>query len=178
MRDINSLEHRIRNLEDYTTLSLLETDTKNLSIKDPNTGLDKFKSGFFVDNFRDHTVHNLTGESYFDLDMERGECRPRSTERNVGLGFETISSKADPVNADYRWITDFADANITRKGPALLLDYSSETFVDQPFATRTENLNPFHIANYAGSLTLNPEQDFWIEEVLSLIHISEPTRPY
>ena len=51
MRDINSLEHRIKTLENYTTLSLLETDTKNLSIKDPNTGLDKFKSGFFVDNF-------------------------------------------------------------------------------------------------------------------------------
>ena len=79
--------------------------------------------------------------------------------------FETISSKADPVNSDYRWISDFADANITRKGPALLLDYSTEVFVEQPFATRTENLNPFHIANYAGSLTLNPEQDFWIEEV-------------
>ena len=165
MRDINSLEHRIRNLEDYTTLSLLETDTKNLSIKDPNTGLDKFKSGFFVDNFRDHTVHNLTGESYFDLDMERGECRPRSTERNVGLGFETKLSQQDPVNADYRWITDFADDGIVRRDAALLLNFESETFVDQPFATRTENLNPFHIANYAGSLTLNPEQDFWIEEV-------------
>mgnify|MGYP001163896373 CR=1 FL=1 len=165
MRDINSLEHRIRNLEDYTTLSLLETDTKNLSIKDPNTGLDKFKSGFFVDNFRDHTVHNLTGESYFDLDMERGECRPRSTERNVGLGFETKLSQQDPVNADYRWITDFADDGIVRRDAALLLNFESETFVNQPFATRTENLNPFHIANYAGSLTLNPEQDFWIEEV-------------
>ena len=165
MRDINSLEHRVRNLEDYTTLTLLETDTKNLSIKDPNTGLDKFKSGFFVDNFRDPSIQNLTGESYFDIDIERGECRPRSTERNVGLGFETVSSKADPLGADYRWVNDFADPNIIRKGPALLIDYSTENFVDQPFATRTENLNPFHIANYAGSLVLEPEQDFWIEEV-------------
>ena len=165
MRDINSLEHRVRNLEDYTTLTLLETDTKNLSIKDPNTGLDKFKSGFFVDNFRDPSIQNLTGESYFDIDIERGECRPRSTERNVGLGFETVSSKADPLGADYRWVNDFADPNIIRKGPALLIDYSNEDFVKQPFATRTENLNPFHIANYAGSLVLEPEQDFWIEEV-------------
>ena len=54
MRDIGGLEHRVKDLENYTTLSLLETDTKNLSIKDPNTGLDKFKSGFFVDNFRNH----------------------------------------------------------------------------------------------------------------------------
>ena len=81
MKDIGSLENRIKNLEEYTTLSLLETDTKNLSIKDPNTGLDKFKSGFFVDNFRNHSGHNLTGESFFDIDLVRGECRPRSTEK-------------------------------------------------------------------------------------------------
>ena len=46
MKDIGALESRIKNLEEYTTLSLLETDTKNLSVKDANTGLDKFKSGF------------------------------------------------------------------------------------------------------------------------------------
>ena len=89
MRDIGSLESRIKNLENYTTLSLLETDTKNLAVKDPNTGLDKFKSGFFVDNFRNHSSHNLTGESNFDIDIENSECRPKSTERNVGLVFET-----------------------------------------------------------------------------------------
>ena len=165
MKDIGGLEHRLKTLEEYTTLSLLETDTKNLAIKDPNTGLDKFKSGFFVDNFRNHASHNLTGDSYFDIDMQRGECRPRSTERNIGLMVETVSTAADPVNADYRWAEDFSDSNVTRKGAALTLDYTTEVFVEQPFATATENLNPFHIALFAGSLTLNPETDFWIEEV-------------
>ena len=166
MRDIGGLENRVKNLEDYTTLSLLETDTKNLSIKDPNTGLDKFKSGFFVDNFRNHNSHNLTGDSFFDIDMARGECRPRSTERNVALQFETKSTLADPVNADYRWAEDFADANITRNGTGLTLNFEEVTLIDQPLATRTENLNPFHIALYAGAIELNPASDFWIEEVI------------
>ena len=166
MKDIGSLENRIKNLEEYTTLSLLETDTKNLSIKDPNTGLDKFKSGFFVDNFRSHGSHNLTGESFFDIDLVRGECRPRSTERNVPLQFETKSTAADPVNADYRWAEDFADANATRNGTGLTLNFTEVMFVDQPLATRTENLNPFHIALYAGALELTPATDFWIEEVI------------
>ena len=166
MKDIGSLENRIKNLEEYTTLSLLETDTKNLSIKDPNTGLDKFKSGFFVDNFRSHDSHNLTGESFFDIDLVRGECRPRSTERNVPLQFETKSTAADPVNADYRWAEDFADANATRNGTGLTLNFTEVMFVDQPLATRTENLNPFHIALYAGALELTPATDFWIEEVI------------
>ena len=166
MRDIGGLENRIKNLEEYTTLSLLETDTKNLSIKDPNTGLDKFKSGFFVDNFRNHRSHNLTGESFFDIDLVRGECRPRSTERNVALQFETKSTAADPVNADYRWAEDFADANATRNGAGLTLNFTEVAFVEQPLATRVENLNPFHIALYAGAIELTPATDFWIEEVI------------
>ena len=165
MKDIGSLEHRIKNLENYTTLSLLETDTKNLSIKDPNTGLDKFKSGFFVDNFTNHLIHNLKGESKFDIDLVRGECRPRSTERNVPLIHETVSTQSNPITTDYRWSEDFVDGNITRKGPALILNHSDVEFLTQPFATRTENLNPFHIALFAGTIQLNPESDFWVEEV-------------
>ena len=165
MKDIGSLENRIKNLENYTTLSLLETDTKNLSIKDPNTGLDKFKSGFFVDNFKDHRSHNLKGESKFDIDLTKGECRPRSTERNVPLMHETKSTLANPITTDYRWAEDFVDGNITRDGGALFLNYTEVEFLSQPFATTTENINPFHIALYAGSIELNPETDFWIEEV-------------
>ena len=50
MKDIKDLEDRIKNLEYYTSLSMLETQTSNLFIPDAD-GLNKFKSGFFVDNF-------------------------------------------------------------------------------------------------------------------------------
>ena len=165
MRDIGSLESRVKNLENYTTLSLLETDTKNLSIKDPNTGLDKFKSGFYVDNFRSHDFHNLTGDSNFDIDLRKAELRPRSTERNVALMFETKSSKLAPTTADYKWIQDFDSPNITRNGPALTLRYDEVEFINQQDATRTENLNPFLITTYTGSIELTPATDFWIHEI-------------
>jgi hypothetical protein len=165
MRDIGSLENRIKNLENYTTLSLLETDTKNLSVKDPNTGLDKFKSGFFVDNFRNHNSHNLIGESKFDIDIEKSELRPRSTERNVGLVFETVSTTANPTTTDYNFATDFTDGNITRGGAALTLKYTESVFIDQPSATRVENLNPFLVDVFIGSIELVPSSDFWIEEI-------------
>ena len=51
MKDIAKLDSRLSNVEFYTSLSLLETDTNSLTIKDPSTGLDRFKSGFYVDNF-------------------------------------------------------------------------------------------------------------------------------
>ena len=50
MQDIKKLDDRIKNLEYYTTLSLLEKETANFFIPD-NEGLNRFKSGFFVDNF-------------------------------------------------------------------------------------------------------------------------------
>ena len=50
MSDIRRLENRIRNLEYYTALSLFETNTANLFVPD-SEGLNRFKSGFFVDNF-------------------------------------------------------------------------------------------------------------------------------
>jgi hypothetical protein len=50
MVDIKQLENRIKSLEYYTTLSLLETNTTSLFVSDSN-GLNRFKSGFFVDNF-------------------------------------------------------------------------------------------------------------------------------
>ena len=165
MKDIGSIEQRVRTLEDYTTLSLLETDTKNLSVKDPNTGLDKFKSGFFVDNFRSHEGANMAGESLFDIDIRRSELRPRSTERNVTLQFETVSTEANFTDADYAWANDFSDVNITRNGPGLTLNFEEVPYIDQPLATRTENLNPYHIALYAGSIDLSPATDYWIEEV-------------
>ena len=166
MKDIGGLESRIKTLEDYTTLSLLETDTKNLSVKDPNTGLDKFKSGFFVDNFRSHDGANLQGESLFDIDLKRGELRPRSTERNVTLQFETVTTEANRTDADYAWANDFSDVNVTRRGPGMTLNFEEVPFIDQPLATRTENLNPYHIALYAGSINLSPATDYWVEEIV------------
>jgi len=45
MRDIFNLERRLKSLENYTTLSLLETNTQNLFVDD-GTGLNRFKYRF------------------------------------------------------------------------------------------------------------------------------------
>ena len=50
MSDIKKLENRISSLEYYTSLTTLETTTANLFVSDAD-GLNRFKSGFFVDNF-------------------------------------------------------------------------------------------------------------------------------
>ena len=58
MKDIQVLENKIKNLEYYTSLSLLEKETKDLFVPD-SEGLNEFKSGFFVDNFVDFRTQAL-----------------------------------------------------------------------------------------------------------------------
>ena len=65
MRDIGGLEDRIENLETFTSLSALELSTQSLQVQDAQ-GLDRFKSGFFVDDFADNGRIDL------------GKCRYKS----------------------------------------------------------------------------------------------------
>ena len=58
MADIGRLEKRLEQVEYYTSLSLLEQDTANMQITDAD-GLNRFKSGFFVDNFKKHDSHQI-----------------------------------------------------------------------------------------------------------------------
>ena len=62
MRDIGVLEDRIESLETVTTLSLLEVGTEAMTIQDAY-GRDRFKSGFFVDNFKTPNFVNLNVSS-------------------------------------------------------------------------------------------------------------------
>ena len=54
MSDIKKLENRISSLEYYTSLSTWKTTTANMFVADAD-GLNRFKSGFFVDNFTGFT---------------------------------------------------------------------------------------------------------------------------
>ena len=64
MKDINQIENRLKNIEYYTSLSLLEVETSSMSLRDPQTNLDRFKSGFFVDNFKSVTSGDVTNNQY------------------------------------------------------------------------------------------------------------------
>ena len=52
MSDIDKIEMRVKDLEYYTSLNILESATLNQFVPDIN-GLNRFKSGVFVDNFSD-----------------------------------------------------------------------------------------------------------------------------
>ena len=41
------------------------------------------------------------------------------------------------------------------------MPYTEATAIEQPFATKTENLNPFLIFNWVGNVELDPPLDEW-----------------
>ena len=59
--------------------------------------------------------------------------------------------------------TDRTDANYQKTGDLITLPYSETNYIEQPFASKTENLNPFLVFNWIGDIELDPPVDEWKE---------------
>ena len=130
MRDIGSIERRLNQVEYYTALSLLEKDAQSFQVQDEN-GLDRFKSGFVVDNFSGHSVGDVQNEDYRNsIDYEDNELRPKFTMKGISLIEENTTDTQRTLD------------NYQKTGDIITLPYTDVVSVQQPYATRVENLNP------------------------------------
>jgi hypothetical protein len=156
MRDIGRLENRIKNIEYYTQLSLLEADAQSLQIQDAD-GFDRFKNGFVVDNFSGHNVGDVGNNDYkLSIDRSRGEARTSFNEDVIEL--EEVDDDLTAIVA-----ADRTAANYQKTGDIITLPYTQTIYVEQPYATKTENLNPFLIFDWIGDIELDPPVDEWKE---------------
>src|SRR5210317_2169159 len=156
MRDIGRLEKRIENIEYYTQLSLLETQTQQLQIQDAD-GFDRFKNGFIVDNFTGHGIGDVGNLDYkVAMDMASGEARPICKTDSVQL----IEADNDGTAI---LSTDRTDNNYQKTGDLITLPYTEQTLIDQPFASKFLNVNPFNVFTWVGTVELDPPGDEWKE---------------
>ena len=156
MRDIGRLEKRIENTEYYTQLSLLEQSAQTLQIQDAQ-GFDRFKNGFVVDNFTGHSIGDPGNLDYkVAMDMAKGEMRPTFNEDAIAL--EERDDDGTVIQA-----SDRTDANYQKTGDLITLPYTEETLIDQSYASKTVNVNPFGIFTWIGSVALTPQTDEWKE---------------
>lgn len=168
MSDINKLENRIKNLELYTSLSLLESDTSNLPIKDKN-GLIRFKSGFFVDDFSSTKSQRKVTTVKNSIDVSNGELRPApyTTEIDLQLGSTSaigINGPSDPT-VDTEFVTDLIGSGVKKTGRIITLNYTEVAEIEQPYATRIEKVAPVRSSYYGGTIELTPSSDVWIDQV-------------
>ena len=163
MKDLRDIEDRLENVEELTSLTLLELNTKTLQIQDAD-GLTRFKSGFFVDNFK--------GTKFIDVDdadanstVDKGRTELRSD-----LSFYSLKSQISPATTqnietlDFSSNFDLTDTNVKKTGDLVTLNYSSVAWTDiqQTFATASQKVNPFGVQNYNGNVKLTPSSDTWV----------------
>ena len=150
MRDIGHLERRIKNLEYYVSLNLLERETEQLSIKDDITGIDRFKNGFIVDQFTGHGIGDVKHPDYkVSIDSTRRELRPMHFTSALEI-IEDLQSAQQRATRDYQ-----------RTGDLITLPYTQELFIFNPNSSRSIDINPYKIGAFKGEVILSPEGDNW-----------------
>ncbi len=157
MVDIKQLENRIKNLEFFTSLSLLETNTVNLFVPDAN-GLNRFKSGFFVDNFTSFLAQEESVDLKNSVDFNQKEARPKHYTTQTDLS-QTLTG-----SGDLRF-TDPDGTNIRKTNDIVTLDYENVEWLRQQFGTRSESVTPFIVGFWVGALDLTPASDSWTDQV-------------
>ena len=151
MQDIGRLKDRLEKVESLTALSLLERDAESFEIQDAN-GLNRFKSGFVVDNFGGHRVGDAGNADYkIAIDQQNNEARPKCVLRNATLT-EQATTDAARTAAGYQ-----------KTGDLITLPYTNEALITQPYATRVENVQPHILAQWVGTIELTPSGDEWFE---------------
>ena len=151
MRDIGSIEKRVKNLEYFTSLSLLEQSAADVDMTD-STGAVRLKNGFIVDNFVSHGIGDPSNSDYnVSVDRQNGILRPKFDERNTNLiraaGDESVSGHDCENNAGIVTMEMDTDVN----------------FINQPYASTFSNVNPYNVFSWAGIVELSPDSDEWKE---------------
>ena len=180
MKDIYSLENRIKNLEYYTSLSLLESDTSNLFVRDVN-GLNRFKSGFFVDDFSTTSTQKKVTIVKNSIDVINSELRPApyTTQVDLILGSNSlIGLGVTSTNVDPNFVSDLIGTNVKKTGGLITLDYYEVEEINQPYATRVESVAPYRVGYYGGTINLTPSSDIWVDVVRLAANSTEVATNY
>ncbi len=146
MRDIGKIETRLNQVEYYTSLNMLESNTLSLELTDAD-GFNRLKNGFFVDDFTDHSKCEMSDPDFASsLDFQEGSCHPSHYTTNVTME-----------------VNEALSANYQITGPLITLPYTELNIIEQPYASRVENVNPFNVFTYIGRIDLTPASDDWVD---------------
>ena len=161
MKDIGEIEKRVQNVEYYTSLNLLERSAQDLEVTDAN-GLNRFKSGFVVDNFAGHRTGDIGNPDYkVSIDAENNELRPKHRMQHLSL-IESVTTDSERTSAGYQ-----------KTGDLVTLPYTEQVLLKQDVATKIESIVPFSNSIWKGTIELSPFGDDWFEtEVRPSITVS------
>jgi hypothetical protein len=160
MNDISRIDQRLTAVEEYVSLSQLETDAENYLVLDEN-GLNRFKNGWMVDAFNDLKVANIENEDYSaSIDFMKKALAPALRTFPIDL----VLAQGASVNASiFPNTTDPEIGTLSRDANAVLLN--------QPFASNFRNCVS-NYWSYNGVGALLPDHDMVHDTVSNPISIN------
>lgn len=145
MKDLNELVQRIENLEYYTSLSLLETQTKDLVIPSELDGtLNRFKHGIFVDPFTNLINANTASPEY------RAGHDPSATQLVPAFEIKKIDLEL------------VSNTNLNQTGDVISSSYTEAEILGQPYATKRRKCSD-DFWTFTGTVDLIPGYDNFID---------------
>ena len=150
MKDIGRLDTRIGNLEEISALNLLEKATTDLLIPDVD-GNPRLKNGFIVDNFSGHNIGNVGHPDYrIAIDMKKRLARPMA-HTDVVKVVEQNTLDSQRTAANYK----------RHKDGVISLNYSNQSWLSNPYATDSMEVNAYKVSAFTGEMILTPASDDW-----------------
>ena len=125
MKDIASLERRISDLEYYTSLSFTEDRVNSLQLKSSvDSTTNRFKFGFFVDNFTTANHADVRDPSYYAQIY----------------GFELHCAKRN-IAIKYKFNVNDADTRTCLRGDKIMLPSTEKSIINQNKATESTTVD-------------------------------------
>lgn len=156
MANIGALEQRVKNLEYYSSLNLLENYAKDMTIV-TSGGTDRFKNGILVDPFTGHNVGSVLDPNYkISIDPKKKEARPFFVLENIDTQiFENITRTAT-----------FSGTELRQTNNTVSLPYTRRNLTFQLQASQTENLTKELLFTYFGEMELSPDVDNFVDTAI------------
>jgi hypothetical protein len=141
MKDVSGIDKRLKNIEYYTSLSLLEKNAADMIVTDASTGLNRFKNGILVDSFDNLMVADIhTTPFSAAIDPTYSEIHPRFRAYPLALKVQ------DSTNTNNYEDVVTLDRDSTR------------VLINQPYATDLKSCTTSFYA-YNGAIQLIPDND-------------------
>jgi len=157
MKEIGKIDKRVKKLEYYSSLSLLEANSESLLITDEN-GNNRFKTGILVDNFTGHNIGDTLHPDYnIAIDVKENYARPP---------FDINQSKLILDNSfdSYKFIESSKPGTTNIKTGIYTFPYKIVPFAVQPLASGSIGIQPNENINWSGNSFITPSSDTWIDQ--------------
>lgn len=145
MNDIKGIVNRVGRVEDFATLTASELSVTGVNIIDAATGLDRYKTGYLVENFTSPLSIARTTAGDYAASFVGTTLQP---------SIEDLSCQLFLLNSS---------SGIVNKGGYLMLPYTETVFAKQGLSSRVTNINPFITISWNGLVQVVPSVDDWVE---------------